>query len=52
MALPEDNDENDEERTECKDGMYDKLDETKNIEIADGYVTFTRSFHYLGSMVA
>jgi hypothetical protein len=41
MALPDDNNENDKEQTECKDAMYDKLDEIKNIEVADGYVTFT-----------
>ncbi len=41
MALPDDNDENDEEQTEREDAIYDKLDETKNIEVADGYVTFT-----------
>jgi hypothetical protein len=41
MALPDNNDENDEEQTERKDTMYDKLDETKDIEVADGYVTFT-----------
>ncbi len=52
MALPNNNDENDKEQTERKDTMYDKLDETKDIEVANGYVTFTQSFHYLGSMVA
>jgi hypothetical protein len=52
MTLPDDNDENDVERTECKDAMYDKLDETKNIAVADVYVTFTQSFCYLKSMVA
>jgi hypothetical protein len=52
MALPDDNDENDEEQMECEDAMYNKLDETKDIEVAHGYVTFTQSFCYLGSMVA
>ncbi len=37
---------------ECKDAIYDKLDETKNIEVSDGHVLFTRSFCYLVSMVA
>ncbi len=32
--------------------MYNKLDKTKAIKVADGYVTFTQSFRYLGSMVA
>jgi hypothetical protein len=40
-ALTDANDENDKEQTECKDAMYDKLDETKNIAVADGYITFT-----------
>jgi hypothetical protein len=52
MALPDNNVKNDEEQMERKDALYDKLDETKNIEVADGYVTFTQSFCYLGSMVA
>jgi hypothetical protein len=37
---------------EREDAIHDKLDETKNIEVADGYVTFKQSFRYLGSMVA
>jgi hypothetical protein len=41
MALPDDNDENYEEQMQRKDAIYDKLDETKNIEVVDGYVTFT-----------
>jgi hypothetical protein len=52
MALPDDNDENDEEQKEREGAIYDKLDETNDIEVADGYVTFAGSFHYLGSMVA
>ncbi len=52
MALPDDNDENDKEPKEQKGVIYDKLDKTNDIEVADGYVTFTRSFRYLGSMVA
>ncbi len=31
---------------------YDKLDETRDIDVKDGYVTFTRSFRYLGSMIS
>jgi hypothetical protein len=51
MALLDNNDENDKEQMERKGAMYNKLDETKDIEIVDDYVTFTQSFHYLGSMV-
>ena len=52
MALPDNNDENDEEQKEREGGIYDKLDETKDIEVANGYVTLTQSFRYLESMVA
>ena len=30
---------------------YDKLSETANIPVADGYVSFTRTFRYLGSLI-
>ena len=52
MVLPDDDDESDEGRAECEGLAYDKLDETKNIAITDGYVTFMRLFHYLGSLVS
>ena len=40
----QDNDEDNEDQTECEDVIYDKLDETRDIDVEDGYVTFTRSF--------
>ena len=32
--------------------MYDKLDETKDIAVNNGYVTFTWLFKYLGSLIS
>ncbi len=47
-----DDDEDNEDRTECEGAIYDKLDETRDIDVEeDGYVTFTRLFRYLGSMI-
>jgi hypothetical protein len=43
VALPN-NDGDNEEKTERKGAIYDKLDKTKEIAVEDGYVTFTRSF--------
>ncbi len=43
VALPDDNGD-DEEKTECEGAIYGKLDETKEIAVEDGYVTFMRSF--------
>ncbi len=51
VAMPED-DEDDEDQTERKGAIYDKLDETRDIDVEDGYVTFTRLFRYLGSMIS
>ena len=31
--------------------IYDKLPETANVPVADGYVSFTRTFRYLGSLI-
>jgi hypothetical protein len=51
VAMPDD-DEDNEDRTECEGAIYDKLDETRDIDVEeDGYVTFTRLFRYLGSMI-
>ena len=50
VAVPDD-DEDNEDRTECEGAIYDKLDETRDIEVEDGYVTFTRLFRNLGSMI-
>ncbi len=43
VALPNKDGDN-EEKTEHKGTIYDKLDKTKEIAVEDGYVTFTRSF--------
>ena len=32
--------------------MYDNLEETKPIQVADGHVTFTKHFKYLGSHIS
>ena len=40
------------EQTECEHDMYDQLDETKNFSVADGFVSFTRTFKYLGSLIS
>ena len=51
VALP-DNGDDDEERTEREGAIYDKLDEIKDIDVEDGYVTFTHLFRYLGPMIS
>ena len=32
--------------------MYDKLNETQNFPVTDGFVSFTRTFRYLGSLIS
>ena len=44
--------EQDPGQTERKHGMYDRLDETKNFSVADSFVSFTRMFKYLGSLIS
>ena len=39
-------------QTECEHDMYDRLEETKNFPVADGFVSFTRTFKYLGSLIS
>ena len=51
VAMP-DNDEDNEDQTECEGAIYNKLDETREIDVEDGYITFTRSFRYLGSVIS
>ena len=51
VAMPDD-DEDSKDRTEREGAIYDKLDETIEIDLEDGYVTFTRLFRYLGSMIS
>ena len=53
IALPEsDGDESGtaKEREQAND-IYDGLPETANVPVADGYVSFTRTFRYLGSLI-
>ncbi len=47
-----DDDEDNEDQTEREGAIYDKLDETRDIDVEDSYVTFTRLFRYLGSMIS
>jgi hypothetical protein len=46
----DDDDEPDNEQRENEGELYDNLDETKDILVADSYVTFTHLFKYLGSL--
>jgi hypothetical protein len=46
------NEEHDPGQTEREHDMYDRLDETKNFSVADGFVSFTRTFKYLGSFIS
>ncbi len=51
VALPDD-DGDDEEKAEHEGTIYDKLDETKDIAVENGYVTFMQPFWYLGSLMS
>ena len=53
IALPEtDGDQNRTAREREQDNdIYDGLPETANVPVADGYVSFTRTFRYLGSLI-
>ena len=44
--------EHDPGQTEREHEMYNRLDETKNFSVADGFVSFTRTFKYLGSLIS
>ena len=51
IALP--NDEgNDEEKADREGAIKDKLDDTKDIAVNNGYVTFTQVFKYLRSLIS
>jgi hypothetical protein len=39
-------------RQKREDSKYDALPETEQFDIADGYVTFCRTFKYLGSRIS
>ena len=47
----DDDDKHDPGQTEREHAMYNKLDETQNLPVADGFVSFTRTFRYLGSLI-
>ena len=47
----DDDDEQDPGQTEREHAMYDKLDETQDFPVADGFVSFTRTFRYLGWLI-
>jgi hypothetical protein len=51
IALPDDDGDN-EEKADREGAKYNKLDETKDSAVDNGYVTFTRSFEYLGSLIS
>ena len=44
--------ESEKARTAKEDIIYDGLSETKDINVADGYVSFTKHFKYLGSYIS
>ena len=44
--------ENEKAKTKREDRMYDDLPETQPIQVADGFVTFTKHFKYLGSYIS
>ena len=48
----DDNDKHDLGQTECKHATYDRLNETQDFPVADGFVSFTRTFGYLGSLIS
>jgi hypothetical protein len=37
---------------ESEGSIYDKLDETQNVQVEDGFVSFTRTFQYLGLLIS
>jgi hypothetical protein len=47
-----DDKEHDPGQTEREHEMYNRLDETKDFPVADGFVSFTRTFRYLGSLIS
>jgi len=48
----DDDDAHDPVQTEHEHAMYGKLDETQNFPVTDGFVSFTRTFQYLGSLIS
>ena len=52
MNSAPDDDKHDPRQTEWEHTMYDNLDKTQNFPVADGFVSFTRTFRYLGSLIS
>ena len=50
--VPDDDDAPTPDETELEGSIYDKLDETQNVPVADGFISFTRTFRYLGSLIS
>ena len=48
----DDDKDHDPGQTEREHEMYDRLDETKDFPVADGFVSFTQMFRYLGSLIS
>ena len=44
--------ESEKARIAREDKIYDDLEETQDLAIADGFVSFTRHFKYLGSYIS
>jgi len=48
----DEDEEHDPGQTEREHDMYNRLDETKNFSVAGGFVSFMRTFKYLGSLIS
>ncbi len=48
----DDNKEHGLGQTDHKHKIYDQLNKTKDFPVADSFVSFTRTFRYLGSLIS
>ena len=48
----DDDDKHNPGQTEREHAMNDKLNETQNFPVVDGFVSFTRAFQYLSSLIS
>ncbi len=48
---PDDDDPTPEDK-KLEGSIYNKLDETKDVQVADSFVSFTWTFRYLGSLIS
>ena len=48
----DDDDEHHPGQTKREHAMYDQLDETQDFPVTDGFVSFTWTFRYLGSLIS